>query len=25
VIFFILLLWSILYLRITKGLRGVYE
>ncbi len=25
VIFFILLLWSIFYLRITKGLRGVYE
>lgn len=25
VIFFILLLWSILYLRITKGLRGIYE
>ncbi len=25
VIFFILLLWSILYIRITKGLRGVYE
>ncbi len=25
VIFFILLLWSIFYLRITRGLRGVYE
>lgn len=25
VIFLILLLWSILYIRITKGLRGVYE
>ncbi|HXF69868.1 MAG TPA: sugar ABC transporter permease [Thermoflexus sp.] len=25
VIFFILLLWSIFYLRITKGLRGIYE
>lgn len=25
VIFFILLIWSILYLKVTKGLRGIYE
>lgn len=25
VIFFILLIWAIVYLRITKGLRGIYE